>query len=171
MLNNYVLSATPDVTRALDDLIAERDALQARIDAYEGRLEEWEEIDRLIAASSLGGEEAQRVRDSVPPQVGKLIVRAAQEAERAERAEQERDRLREWIAEAANATEATVFEVLAERERLRAVVAAAQAVLAAIDSTVPGRLFAGIEGRHEVALLRQRLDGSPDIGERATSDE
>ena len=41
-----------------DRLAGERDDLQARIDAYEGRLEEWEEIDRLIAASSLGGEEA-----------------------------------------------------------------------------------------------------------------
>lgn len=41
---------------------------------------------------------------------------------------------------------------------LRAVVEAARVVLAVIDSTRPGRLLAGLEGRDEVTLLRERLD-------------
>jgi hypothetical protein len=83
------------------------------------------------------------------------IVRARR---RAETAEAERDRLRTWIAEAANATEATVFELLAERDRLRAVVDAVRMVLTVIDSTLVGRMANGIEGRNEITLLRLRLD-------------
>jgi hypothetical protein len=73
---------------------AQRDALQARIDAYEGRLEEWEEIDRLIAASSLGTPEAEAIRNRTPPGVGMAITKAAQYMARAEEAEFERDRMR-----------------------------------------------------------------------------
>ena len=106
-----------------DRLAGERDDLQARIDAYEGRLEEWEEIDRLIAASSLGGEEAQRVRDSVPPQVGKLITRAMQATMRAEAAEAERDRLRAVVEDVRAGLPTRRFaELEAERDRLRAIV-------------------------------------------------
>jgi len=102
---------------------AERDELQRRIDAYEGHLERWEEIDRLIAASSLGGEEAQRVRDSVPPQVGKALARAVQEAERADRAEDERDRLMEelrWTENTLDNVRMGMAETSAERDQLRA---------------------------------------------------
>ena len=76
--------------RAIED----RDELQRRIDAYEGRLEEWEEIDRLIAASSLGTPESVAMREQVPPQLSKVLVRAIQAKERADVAEAERDRLR-----------------------------------------------------------------------------
>lgn len=126
--------------RMLERVGDERDALQARIDAYEGHLERWEEMDRLIAASSLGGEEAQRIRDRVPPEVGKAIVRAVQEAERADRAEDERDRLRasspEVMARDVDVVDLmnaeygcpdcgvhhACGEIVAERDRLRAIV-------------------------------------------------
>lgn len=44
-----------------------------------------------------------------------------------------------------------------ERDQLRAVAVAAQMLLVAIDSTTPGQLFAGIEGRDETAILREKL--------------
>ena len=140
--------------RCVRELVDERDRLQARIDAYEGRLEEWEAIDRLIAESSLGTEAAQRVRDRVPPEVGKLIVRVIGEAERADRAEDERDELRaklhELMARDVDMVDLNVQygcpdcgvhhacgEIVAERDRLRAVVQAARAYMDSIDSADP----------------------------------
>jgi hypothetical protein len=54
--------------------------------------------------------------------------------------------------------DAAVGELLAERDRLRAVVDAARMVLTVIDSTLVGRMANGIEGRNEITLLRLRLD-------------
>lgn len=51
----------------------------------------------------------------------------------------------------------------AENKRLRAVAETARVVLGAIDATVPGRLFAGIEGREAVTRLRVALDRQPDV--------
>lgn len=77
----------------------------------------------------------------------------------------ERDRLRTWIAEAANATEATVFELLAERDRLRAVVDAVRALFA--EPVEPGEWAAadlGTEPYNRLLAALAALDGSADIG-------
>jgi hypothetical protein len=58
-------------------------------------------------------------------------------------------------------------DILAERDRLRAVVEAARMVLTVIDSTPVGQMIDGIEGHDEITLLRVRLDqldGSADMG-------
>lgn len=78
----------------LTETTAERDQLQARIDAYEGRLEAWEEMDRLISQSSLGTPEAVALRERTPPEVARAIVRASEYLGRAEEAEAERDQVR-----------------------------------------------------------------------------
>lgn len=78
------VAATPPVEPVLADVIAQRDALQARIDAYEGKLEEAEEIDALIAASSLGTPEAQAAIARVPSMVGRAVARAADYRDRAD---------------------------------------------------------------------------------------
>jgi len=84
----------------LTETTAERDQLQARIDAYEGHLEAWEEMAELIAQSSLGTPEAEAIRERTPPGVGRAIVRATEYLARAEEAEAERDRLRKVIEHA-----------------------------------------------------------------------
>lgn len=82
----------------LEDVSDKRNELQARIDAYEGAIEEWEEMDDLIKASSLGTPEAEAVRARTPRGVGKAIVLGANYLVRAERAEAECRRLRAAIA-------------------------------------------------------------------------
>jgi hypothetical protein len=79
-------------------VVAERDALQARLDAYEGEVEAWEELDRLIADSSLGTPEAVALREQLPPEVSHAIARATEYLVRAEKAETQRDRLAEVLA-------------------------------------------------------------------------
>lgn len=74
----------------------------------------------------------------------------------------ERDRTSPAVAHiiALSLTRAEVAE--AERDRRGAVVDAARAVLAVVDSTVVGRLMAGVEGRREIDRLRDAfaaLDG------------
>lgn len=78
------VAATPPAEPVLADVIAQRDALQARIDAYEGKLAAAEEVERLIAASSLGTPEARALRAHTPPLVGRTIVVAATERARAD---------------------------------------------------------------------------------------
>lgn len=62
----------------VEDLAVQRNALQARIDAYEGKVEQWEEMDRLIRESSLGSPEAQEYIRQAPTGVGMAIVRASE---------------------------------------------------------------------------------------------
>jgi hypothetical protein len=91
------------------ELAAERDGLRSMVDTYKSVFIETE--DRLRAELASVTEERDRLR---------AVVDAVTA---------ERDRLRTWIAAAANATEATVFEVLAERDRLRAVVDAVRVLV------------------------------------------
>ncbi len=72
---------------------AQLDELQARLDAYEGNVEKWEEIRRLIAASSLGTAEAQAIQARTPAGLGRAMTLGAQYLTRAEQAEAECDRL------------------------------------------------------------------------------
>jgi chromosome segregation ATPase len=138
----------------LTETTAERDQLQARIDAYEGRLEAWEEMDRLISQSSLGTPEAVALRERTPPEVARAIVRASEYLGRAEEAEAERDRLRDDYQ--------GVAELLVERDRLRKVVEHAIDTLTESAPSAPGVLAT-------VALMRlaldpTELDVSADIG-------
>jgi chromosome segregation ATPase len=138
----------------LTEATAERDQLRARIDAYEGRLEAWEEMDRLISQSSLGTPEAVALRERTPPEIGRAIVRASEYLGRAEEAEAERDRLRDDYQ--------GVAELLVERDRLRKVVEHAIDTLTESAPSAPGVLAT-------VALMRlaldpTELDVSADIG-------
>lgn len=72
--------------------------LQARINAYEGRLQQWEEMDALIKRSSLGTLEAEAVAAQTPPSVAMAIALGVQYLGRAEEAEAEVARLRDIVA-------------------------------------------------------------------------
>jgi chaperonin cofactor prefoldin len=157
----------------LAEAVNERDALQARIDAYEGHLEEWEEIDRLIAASSLGTPEAVAMREQVPPQLSKVLVRAIQAQQRADAAEAERDRLRAVVDDPAGPVAKTMEylgRVEAERDRLRAVVDehehALNHVVVCPVSCLECREVARSALAHEnLSDFMDQLDVSPDTGD------
>lgn len=67
------------------EAVAERNELRARLDSYEGAVEERERINQLIADSSLGTPEARAIQARTPRPLGRAIVRAVEEMERAER--------------------------------------------------------------------------------------
>jgi pimeloyl-ACP methyl ester carboxylesterase len=112
---------------------AERDRLRERIDAYEGEMQAWEEMDRAIRESSLGTPAAQSLAERTPWEVGRAIVLGARHLDRAEKAEAERDQLRDQaLPEAAaimNRLSTALGAAEAERDRLRAVVDAARRLL------------------------------------------
>ena len=163
----------------LQRTVGERDALQARIDAYEGHLEEWEKIDRLIAESSLGSPEAVAMRAQVHPQLSKVLVRAIQAQERADALEAERDRLQDDLAferQNAKALQGYTDQALenainaeAERDRLRTVVDAVRGAF--IREPGDETLFIN-EGVPLVRLADalDQLDVSPEATEEAETE-
>lgn len=82
------------IADGLHTVMAERDRLQERIDAYEGDVQAWEEKRNLIKQSSLGTPGAEAVAARTPPGVAKAIVLGGSYLARAEAAEAERERLR-----------------------------------------------------------------------------
>ena len=133
------------IDRALLEAIAARDDLQARIDAYEGHLEEWEEVDRLLDASSLGTPEAKAIRERTPPLLAGVLVRAAQAISRAEEAEAERDRLMEelrWTENTLDNVRMGMAETSAERDRLREMWEEQRAIVKRLHESTLGQLTA-----------------------------
>jgi hypothetical protein len=114
---------------ALKDMRAERDRSRERIAAYEGSLEAWEEMDRVIHQSSLA---AQALIERTPRGVGRAIVLGAQLLGRAEEAEAERDRLRAVVEAAQAYVEAEVDDQCPDAEYFRDRLVAA---LAALDGS------------------------------------
>lgn len=89
-----LLADRPFQHAAILALTDERDRLQARLDAYEGDLKEWEHIEELIRDSSLGTAAAESLRNRTPPGLGKALALGSQYLARAEAAETERGQLR-----------------------------------------------------------------------------
>jgi hypothetical protein len=126
-----------DLPRHVADLRAERDRLQAALDKHGVDVERSERINQLIADSSLGTPGARSLAERTSHDAGYAIRRTSEEMARADAAEAERDRLRTELsalhdvaAVLRDGTEeyaGVVARVVAERDRLRAVVDAAVA--------------------------------------------
>jgi hypothetical protein len=150
----------------------QRDALKARIDAYEGAVEAWEEMGRLIEQSSLGTAEARVAQLAAPEGVGRAIVLGAEYLRERDEA---RAKLHELLARDVDAVDLmnveygcpdcgvhhACGEIVAERDRLRAVVEIANRV---VDRRDPEQWSVDHNAFAELGAALEQLDAGP-IGE------
>jgi hypothetical protein len=166
---DFVLDLLKAVAVERNEARAERDQLQARIGAYEGNLQRWEEGRELIRQSSLGTPEAEAVRGRTGPALGMAMALAAEYLARAEAAEAERDRLRfdakfandaaEAAAKAVGDMAAKLSSVLEEREQMRAERDRLRAVVDALVER-PDHAWALVP---DMRAALHALDASPEV--------